>query len=163
MRTQRKEQVILPVKEIIQQHIETWTKENYESVNICRYGEGWNCLSRSEEDVFAIHIDSWPRLLAYWIAYEVMADIYHHDLTRAERLIFKEYRLSQNWVDEDEPNFIQFAREFGLDTREAMALHWKQTFGLVRSGDITFKDETMIQTIKKTAKKILQFPLSKSH
>lgn len=149
------------MKEIVQQQIDAWIQENYQNKIICTYGEGWQRITRAEEEVFNIAIEDWPRLLAYFIAYEVMTDIYHHDLNRATRAQFKEYRLSQDWTNENEPDFIQFGRAFGLELREIMAIHWKQTFGLVRSGDITFKDETIIQTVKKTFTKILHFPLSK--
>ncbi len=150
------------MKDIIQHQIDIWIQENYQNKTICTYGEGWYRITRAEEEVFLITIEEWPRLLAYWMAFEVMTDDYHHDLDRATRAKFKEYRLSQNWMDEEEPNFIQFARAVGLDTREAMALHWKQTFGLVRSGDITFKDETMIQSVKKGLNKLLHFPIRKT-
>ncbi len=150
------------MKDVVQQQIETWIQTNSQNKTICTYGEGWQRLTRAEEEVFLISIEEWPRLLAYFMAFEVLTDDYHHDLDRATRATFKEYRLSQHWTDEGAPDFIQFARAVGLDTREAMALHWKQTFGLVRSGDITFKDETMIQTVKKGLNKLLHFPIRKT-
>ncbi len=150
------------MKDVIRNQIDIWIQENYQSETICRYGDGWKSLSRAEEEVFAISIEEWPRLLAYWMAYEVVTDIYHHDLTRATRAKFKEYRLSQDWLKDSEGSFILFGRAFGLESRHIMAVHWKQTFSYVRSGDISFKDESIIQTVKKTFNKLLHFPSQKT-
>jgi hypothetical protein len=119
------------------------------------HGTDWWQLSDTEEEVFAIDRERFPRMVMTWHCYEGFKLI-SDSPTWDEALIEQARQQHPEWCDEqarqqhpewcdegvDEQEFFHFAKEFGgLTYREAHAVYAKHDFWTVRLGIVRYADE----------------------
>ena len=103
-------------------------------------GDDWWHYTLSDEKVFVIHADRWPRMMVAWDCYQAFKDIAGEGWDNA--LLKKERELHPEWcrtrdgkpvVDHNE--FVDFAKALaGLSWPEAWAMYWKYEWWLIRNG-----------------------------
>jgi hypothetical protein len=109
-------------------------------------GSDWWQLSDSEEEVFEISRDRWPRMMTVFHCYEAFkrtADSSEWD----DALIELARQQRPGWCGPvpSFEEFSRFAQAFGsLTNREAHAVYTKQEFWTVRLGVMVYADEQSV-------------------
>ena len=102
-------------------------------------GFDWWQVSPEEEQVFAIALDRWPRMMTALAAFDTVIGSVHPDEfgfdAEAVAAVQGEFQASQ-------ADFTRFATEHaGMTSREALQAYAKNKFWLLRAGTLKFTDE----------------------
>lgn len=109
-------------------------------------GSDWFNVSPEEAEVFSITQRQWPRMMAALCAFQVIGEFVEGDTFQFDEEAVEAFRKARpELCERGEQGFVRFATEMvGLSIREAVLAYNKDRFWRVRTGNIIFDDEEMV-------------------